>query len=261
MGRLLKVLGGLVLVLVVLVGGTVFFLDSIAASAISTGAELATGVPSSVDRVRIGLISGRFDLTGLEIGNPEGYTTPHFFRLSHLFLELPLRSLLSDTVEVRELVIEGVDLTLERKGRTTNANEILTNLGAFEESDSEASGPELVIGRVVVRDVSAHVHLIPGQGERAITVEVPELIINPGGKSLNSAELVKVLIVKTVQAVSQKGGGVLGALSGSLRSQLSGLDTGGITAESAKSLGRDTGGKAKDSATEALKGLNPFGKD
>ena len=201
-----KALAVAALALIALLAGAILTLDWLAAAAIERGAAAATGLPTSVEGASIRPLAGRFGVRGVEIANPPGFDSPVFFAMTDLELALPLGALLDDPIRIPELVIDGVELTLERKGITTNAGAILERLDASGEAEG-SSGPGLVIEELVIRNVRANLRLIPG-AEAAISVSIPEIRLTRvgGGRegAVEIAEVVRLVIGHTVRAVTAR---------------------------------------------------------
>ena len=214
---MLKSLVVIAVAVVLLLVGVFLTLDLIAASAIESGAELATGLPTSVEGASIRPLAGRFQIRGLEISNPPGFDSPRFFAMTDLEVVLPLTALMDDPIRIPSLTIDGVELTLERKGITTNASSILRSLNNSEASQ-ESSGPALVIEELVIRNVRADLRLIPGGKPNAISIDIPEIRIRDvGGESgAQIADVVRLVIGHTVRAVSSRSD----LVPGDLRAQL-----------------------------------------
>ena len=66
-----------------------------------------------LESVRIDLLNGLVQLDGLEIGNPPGFTAPNAVRLGTARVVLNVRSVLSDTVVIDEILVEAPDITFE----------------------------------------------------------------------------------------------------------------------------------------------------
>ena len=67
----------------------------------------------TLEDVHIGLLHGLVQLDGLEIGNPPGFTATRAVRLDTVRVRLDLRSVLSDTVIIDEILVEESDVTFE----------------------------------------------------------------------------------------------------------------------------------------------------
>jgi len=91
-----------------------------------------TGTPCSIGFCSFNPITGTIRVSGLEIGNPEGYGEKNAFTLKHMKISVDVASLLSDTVVVKEITITGMDVDMETKTLTeTNLTDIKANIDEF----------------------------------------------------------------------------------------------------------------------------------
>src|SRR5262245_24025104 len=128
MKRLVRLVTVLVLLVVLVTAGALFFVDSLAKQAIVRGGTRALGVETRLEDASIGITSGEFGLGGLAIANPPGFARPDFLTLRSARLELPLKRLLDSRVTIPSLELEGIVLDLERNSDGTNYGVILDHL-------------------------------------------------------------------------------------------------------------------------------------
>lgn len=231
-----------VLILVVAIAAGAFYIDSIARQGIEGGSTYALGVPTSLDKADVGLLSGEFSMSGLNVSNPEGFTSPHFLALEDGAVAISLGTLREDVVELPTLTLSGISMNLERAGDKSNYKVILENLKRFEsgggppDKKPEEGGKKFVIRNLEIRDVNVHVNLIPAGGELT-KVDVPiDLIqlkdVGSGGESVRMSDLAGV-ILKTIMTVAvQKGGQLPGDIAAELTNglgELQNLGDQGIT--------------------------------
>jgi hypothetical protein len=207
-----------------LVAGVVvafFFLGEIVGKGIEAGCTEALGVETSVGLVRVGLLTGNFSARRLRIDNPAGFETDHFITLDRVHFEVPPASLREDTIVVRLLEIDGVDVSLETVDKKTNYDVILDNLNRFSNTGSadpsaEASeaaadegGKSLVIREAVIRDITARIDLgkVSGAADR-IEVEIPELRLRPnretGSAEVSVAQVTEVIVTAVLVGIAKK---------------------------------------------------------
>jgi hypothetical protein len=286
MKRPLRLVIGLVLVLAL--GGTVatLFVDSLVEKAVERGGTHALGVETRLEGASIGLLSGQFGLDGLAIANPPGFERPDFFALRGARLELPMKRLLEARVVISALELEGIVLDLERNPQGTNYGVILDNLSRFESgAGGEGGAPEAgedggktyVLQRLVIRDVRAHVNLVPRGGDLTrLDLTVPEIVVEDLASDMTLPQLCALVVKVVIRAAIQAGQGVVpGELLADLRGRMDGLSDvahqrlgaeleeleGGLR-EQAKKLGPEAEKaleRAGDELGEALDGL--FDKD
>lgn len=269
MRRLLRVLVVLVVLAVVVTLLTILFVDRLAKTAIEKGGTYALGVETTLEEADIGLVDGRFALTGLAVANPEGFEAPRFLSLTSGRLELSLASLRSDRIEVPSLVLDDLTLSLERSGGKANYDAILKNLERFgskkgePQPPAEESGKRFVIREIVLNNVRAEVQLLPIAGELSkTTVTIPVLrLSNLGADEQSLSDLFAAVLDAVLHAVIDVGGNTLPKeLLQDLKGKLPDLDAEvkAFQSELEKSLGKDLGGKAGkalDDAKKQLEGL------
>lgn len=275
MRTILRLLAVVVVVLAIAVGAAIFYLDSIAASVIESEGTRTAGVPVAVDAVRLGLVSGRFRLQGLEIANPPGFDAPHFFKLADSSFELPLRRVLDDPIVAPRLEISGIELVLERAGGKTNYGVILDSLGSSESATSgePSAGPGFVLQELVIRDLSARVRLAPGGELTEVAVGVPEIRLtnlgSSGAQATELADVLRLVVVTSLQAVAKTGANLPGALVADLDRRLGRVPLPpALRAEGRRwleQLGKREGGRAQqllegagEGAGKALEGIGRF---
>ena len=127
------------------------FPDSIIKEQIEVVGSELTGVPVSVDAVKFDLTKGAGQISGLVIGNPDGYQSPHAFQMSHLGVEVDIKSLLSAApLVLSEIIIDSPEVNLEVKGKSSNLSDISSaiekNAGTAEEKSPQGEdGKPLLI--------------------------------------------------------------------------------------------------------------------
>ncbi|RMF22523.1 MAG: hypothetical protein D6760_07300 [Deltaproteobacteria bacterium] len=281
MKTIVKLLAILIAIVVCAAGAAIYYLDSIAKTAIERGAEYALGVPTDVDKVRIGLASGSFKVGGLAVANPSGFERPHFLRLGSARLELPPRRLLEDTVRVALVELDGVEVDIERGSKGSNYGAILDHVGRLESgstapassSDQETGGKRFVIDQLIIRNVSAHVALaLAGVAKPGATVTVPEIALHDVGAEEGGVSMgeIAAIVTKAVLSSVSRAGALPVDIARDLAGNLKGLANVAIelppgVGDAAKGLigagkgltgGAAAGaGKGAEEVQKALKGL------
>ncbi|HSR69110.1 MAG TPA: hypothetical protein VLU25_14335 [Acidobacteriota bacterium] len=181
------------------------FIDSIAASAIENQGSRALGVAVHAGSVDVGILSGGFSLSGLEIDNPEGFQSPHLARVGDLHLDVSLGTLLADKIVAPRLHVSNVEIWVEGSRGRTNIQTIQENLRKHRSSDDSADGgggKRFVIEEVVVENIVATVNLPPlAQG---LKVEVPKVTLEnvgggEGGEGVTQGQLVQQIISRIAE--------------------------------------------------------------
>jgi hypothetical protein len=262
----LKIVGlSVVIVLVVLV--VVFYLFSgyLLKVGIETAGTKALGVGVYVDDVGLSILGGRVEIEGLVVKNPPGYAYEDLLKLGKGKVTAKISSLLGDTVIVKELKLDSIDLVIEQKALSNNLEEVVGSIGSKEKKraeDKEAaepSGKNLQIGELEISNIRVKVKLLPVPGKPGtVTLNLaPIKMSNLGTDSkLSTGILASKIMLAIAEGVAEQGVGVLPKeMVNTMKSALSKtLDLGKTAAEGGGRLieeGKDAG----KGIIEGFKGL------
>jgi len=264
MKKILKILRVVLAAVVVLIIVAVVLVYLFAGRALKTGIESAgtkaLDVNVSLRDVDLSLIGGKVRLEDLVIDNPPGYQHDRLLELDDARVQVDLRSLLTDTVNIRDIRLDGIVVVLEQRGiSSNNLQDVLAKLKSEEKPETEPSGKKLHIDNLEISNVTVKVKLIPIPGKvDTVTLKLkPIKMTNLGGDNkLDTVALISKILVAIAGGIAEQGVGLipdgilnplkdqlqnLGALSGAL------LKEGGKLLEKGTDLGKGV--------TEGLKGL------
>jgi hypothetical protein len=265
-----------ILVVIGIVGITFLALgqiDKIAKASIEYGGTYAMGVTTTVDEVDVAITKGTVEMAGLNIDNPDGFDTGHFFTLASSNASIDLESLNADTFIVPEVRLSGIDVVLDKGQDPSNYNQILENLARFESeesdpADAEKAGKDVIIKSLILEDINIHVANMPGVSLLAgdVAINIPSIELqNVGEKESMKAGDIFDLVVKTVLAAAvDAGGGIIpGDVLGELGNGLSGLTSlGDLGIEAISDLDLDGAmGQVSEQVNEALDDLSKQGEE
>jgi len=201
-------------------------IDAIAKTAIQSAATQASGVKTTVDSMSIGILAGQCELERLKIDNPRGFEFDEFFELGHGAIDVRLRSLLSDTVDIKTLMINDVNIYLEKQDGKANYQVILDNLKSSERDPQQKfEGKKFLIRSITVTNVNAHIKNFGLTLKKPIHIDRIK-IANFGSESnkgLVIAELSGIVLKAVFAAVVQRTVDLLPDLAGDLAKSLAGL--------------------------------------
>lgn len=231
--KLLITIGVLVAVAVVAVVIVSQMLDSAVKSGTNTFAPKITGTTVTLESASISPLSGSGSLSGLVIGNPEGWSDNNLASLGSIHLDIAPLSLLGDTIVIEDMVIDAPEFRYETKLVASNVKDLLENIekiaGSSSEEAAEARSSErhIAIKRFILRNGKVTI----GAGGSAVTVPLPDLELNDLGTPENGltpvqlAGAVSTEIVGDIIGAAVKG---LGTMSGT---------TGASAIEGVKNMG------------------------
>ena len=227
------------------------FIDGIIKRGIETIGPRLAKVEIKLQSVSLSFISGSGKITGLIVGNPEGYKTPSAISVGAVSLVLKPRSLLSDKIVISSINVQGPEITFETDLRGNNLNKILANLnaapGGAESQPLKANEPaqpkeakagrKLQVDDFVISGGKVHVSMTT-LGGQAATIPLPEIHLTglgQGPEGITPAELTKVVLQAIEKSAAQAASGAVGdigkgatALTKDLNKTLSG-SAGSIT--------------------------------
>lgn len=254
-----KILLGIVIAIVVLVVvialGLHFFLDGAVKKGVETIGPKMAKVDVKLDAVHISLLGGEGSLKGLEIGNPEGYKTPHAISVGTVAMALKPGSLLSDKIIIRSINVEAPEITFEGGLTDSNLKKILANLnettsgpgstniaGATPKEEKKA-GKKLEVDDFQITNAKLDANVtIPGIGSKTMTLTLKPIHLTnlgTGPDGITAPELTKQVIQEiekqAVAAVTSESGDLTKAL-GNLTKGL-GTNAGGSLTNLTKGIG------------------------
>lgn len=235
---LVKLFIALLVVVVIVVAGALFYIDSIAKKAIEQGGEMALGVPTSLESVHISLLGGEASLSGLQIANPAGFKAKTFMELGQGEVAISLGSLMSDTVKIPRVELSNIRLNLEQSGKKNNIDPILARTkskggGKGGKSSSQGSEPaaeggkKFIIEYFSLEDVQVNARLNLLGHSSSVNLVLPKIELhNLGAESqgLPLSELVQKIVHAILSVAQQSSGKLSPALSKLLAGELKGLD-------------------------------------
>lgn len=207
-------------ILAVIFVGFVYFVGSsilnkgIQTLVVQTGPSF-TGTEIELAGVNISPFSGSGTISGLLIGNPQGFTTEKAFSVNTMTLKVVPASLLSETIEIEQILIDGPEIILERANGTTNLQQIQDNIAkatasstppqtpAPDEAPAEAGPPiKISIKEFVLSNANVSVSVL-GQNQKLDlpTIRLTNLGTAKGG--VPPEELAKEVMTAITRAVGQ----------------------------------------------------------
>jgi len=198
---MVRKLGIAVVVLLVVGGGAAWYLlssfDSIVKGAIEKYGSEATQATVTVESVSISLRSGEATISGLVVGNPEGFATANALTLGSITVKLDAGSLLgSGPIVIRQIDVVAPHVTYEVGAGGSNLQTIQKNAQDYAQTmEASGNGPsgtaasssggepqrKLIIEDLTVRDGQVGVSATILEG-RSLTVPLPTIHLANIGK-------------------------------------------------------------------------------
>ena len=236
---------------------------------VEVGGTAALGVETGVRSVSIGWLSSSVGINGLKVASPPGYQTDRLLSLGDGKVACSVSSLLGDEVEVKEIVLDQPELTIEVKAGIppkSNLGDLLASLKSVEaapEPQKAAAQKRFKVGLIRITKTKVRFHLIGGKTADLVlpTIELKD-VKNADGTPLMLADIFRQVLASMAVSVGKSAGGIvpddlLKGLGDTAAMAQQFLDKGfkGIGSEVGKGLGTVTKG-----AGDLGKGVGDIGK-
>lgn len=171
-----------------------FTIDSIIRARVQAATEAGLGQPTSLGSAHLALFSGTLTLSDLKSQNPPGYAAPDFLLLGRCTLTIQPRSLLTQTVRLEDITVDGLHLVVEQNQIKNNLGEIIQRL-VQKNRGAPPQGKSLDIGKFRLLNTALTIDLqnVPGMKTESRTYTLAPLEMdhptNPDGRLLKVSEL------------------------------------------------------------------------
>jgi len=217
MKKFLKSWHIILLVIVILFVTAVIIIDLFADRAVKIGIETAAtktlNVAVIIDNVELSIMGGSLALQNLIIKNPPGYQHDKLLELRNAKIEVNMKSLLNDVVNIREIKLDGMEVTLEQRGVSgNNLQDVIKSIPSKDKQASEPSGKKLHIDNLEISDVTVRAKLLPVPGRAdTITLKLSPIKMRDLGRdrNLDMAALSGQILLAVAEGVAEQGVGVL----------------------------------------------------
>ena len=239
-----KILAAVLVILVLVVAGVIilaFSLGSVIKTGVETLGPRVTQTSVTLADVTFSPLSGNVDIRGVTIGNPQGFKTQSAFELDRVRAVVVPASLLSDRIVIREIFIDGPQITYEASLSGSNIGKIKENVAAFAGGASDESAPSGPDGRAAEEGPGKKVEIDDFRIRNA-NINLSATIL--GGKSL-SVPLPEVHLTGIgKQSGGKSAGGVASEIFSAVADRIIGAATG------AGGLLKDSAGTAAETVKE-----------
>lgn len=269
---IIKIVATFFAVIVILLIAGIIYIDTVAKTAIEKGATYAMGVETTVEDADIGLLSGTSSLSGLNIANPPGYTSPHLLNMKNSSVQVNYSALRGEVVRIPSMTMSGLDLYIEKRKGKSNIDVVIENLQRFESAEKpadDAGGTRFIFDEIIITDIMVHTSLLPIGGELAkVELPIDEIrLTNIGSDSdqgMVLGQLTNVIFKAILAAIIHNGVNLPGDLLADLTNGLGGLkplgDLGIGVLTGTGDLIQGIAGGVQDVLDGVGKGLDDLGK-
>jgi hypothetical protein len=247
-GKILKkvlMVIGIIIVLLVLVA--YFFGNQALVKGISTGATSALKVNVSLGGLHLSILRGEVGISKLVVDNPAGYSVKTLLTLGDVGVKAEMGSLLTKTVEIDSIKLDGINLVIEQKGFSTNLQDLLNNISsssppadktAPQPQEKKSASKSLHIKVLEITNVNVNVKVLSGPDIplKLDTIRMEDIGNN---EKVDVASLTVKILTAIASSVAKEGSGIIPSdITGGLNSGLKGIENiGGSLFDQGKGAG------------------------
>ncbi len=189
-------IGGGIIVVAIVVAFTFLLgnINSIVKKGVESAGPVILQAPVTLNKVDISVSSGTGQLSGLTVGNPKGFKTDFAFQLGDIKLDIDTKSLASDTIHIKSIIIDSPKIIYEGLIGDSNISKLQSNASAFtgqggsskdKGSSKGSSGKKVVIDYLKIAKGSIGVSMSILQG-KDLSLPLPTLELRDIGKKKSS---------------------------------------------------------------------------
>ena len=252
----------LLIVAVVLVG---VFADRAVKFGIEKGGSAVLPVAVKVGDADVRILAGKLALHDLIVENPEGYKHKNLLELENGSVEVNIRSLLSDTVEIKQITLDGAVVVLEQKDLLRNNIKDIIKALPKEEQGEAVEGKKLHIDELIISNTTVKLKLLPLPGKISTvplklgTIRMTDL---GGDNKLSTAKLIGTILSAIFRGIAKQGRGILpdDLVNGLLGAMGKTLEAGKEIIKEGAEAGKKILEGAGDATKKILKGAGEGGR-
>jgi hypothetical protein len=198
-----------------------FFLDAAIKRGVETVGPMVTKVDVKLDSASLSLFSGSGKFKGLVVGNPPEFKSPSAISVGSASLALEPKSLFSDKVIIKSIVVEGPEITYEQSLRGNNLSKLQANVASTSGSrgtepakPTEPAPPKeakpskkLQVNEFIITGGKVHASVTELEGKSA-TLPLPEIRLQnlgTGPDGITPAELTAQVLQAVLDGASKQG--------------------------------------------------------
>jgi hypothetical protein len=189
--------------------------NSLLKTEIETAASKTLNVGVSINDMDFSILGAKVGFQGLIIDNPPGYNYDRLLELNDARIAVSTRSLLKDTVNIKEITLDGVNVVLEQRGvSSNNLQDIIKAIPKSEgaKDQQRKGGKKLHIEKLELKDITVKAKLLPVPGKLdTVTLKLDPIVMTNLGSDnkLDVAELTGKILLAIATGVTKQGVGIL----------------------------------------------------
>jgi len=198
---------GLVLAVAAIIGVNLFA-DNAVRVAVETAGTKALSVGVELEAAKLSIIGGSLSLHNLTVANPPGYQHETLLKLRQGDVQVQTKTLLSDKIQIDDILLDGMDLVIEQKALSSNLQEVIEAAQRAE----IPPGKKLHVETLELTNVTVSVKL-PSTSDQAdtVTLKLAPIKMTDLGKdeTLDMTGLTTKIMEAIAAGIAQQGTDVL----------------------------------------------------
>jgi len=199
-------------VLLISIAAYYLFGEYVVQVAIETSATKALGVGVDINDTDTLIFKGALEIRGLTVRNPAGYTHTNLIELDTGHISVNFGSLFGDTVDIKKIRLDGLNLVIEQKGLSNNLLEVRNSISSRRSQKPQPPGKKLRIDELEITNIRAKVKLlpVPGRADTVVLKLAPIKMRNLGTDSkVGTGLLASRIILAISDSIAGQASGVL----------------------------------------------------
>jgi uncharacterized protein involved in outer membrane biogenesis len=212
---MLKILVACIILLIAAFVVAFFSLNFLVKKTVNTVGQQITKVDVKLSVADLSPLSGSGSLLHLQIGNPEGYSSPFSLLLGGVQITTHRTSLFSDPIIIKEITIRDPEINIEGTPLGNNLTKLLSNLNSSTNSSDEEAAADskkskkLIVREIIITGAKLHVHFSASDQSLDQTLVLPDIAlhnIGADGSGVSTSELSRQILTPLLNSAIREGG-------------------------------------------------------
>jgi uncharacterized protein involved in outer membrane biogenesis len=138
----MKIIGNILLIVIILIASIYAGRNILIKNAVNSGGSSLLATNVNVDSVNFDPLGGSFQIKGLSVANPDGFSAGNALYLGEVSVKMNVKSLLTDTIMIEEIRIHQPEINIAGKPGDTNLTRLQKNIAGDGKSGSGSTTTE-----------------------------------------------------------------------------------------------------------------------
>ena len=175
----------------------------IARGIVQSTASSMLRVPVTIDAIDLDLFGADVVVTGIAVGNPNGYAPPHALTARSFSVQLDAGASSLEKLVVTRVSLEGVDAWFLLNGTRNNLSDVVNGMSAGDapaDDTAAGDGVEVLIRTLELRDIAVHVSERPDVADVPVTARLASVTATDVSSRSSGSKLAGQVASKAFEA-------------------------------------------------------------